>query len=383
MRLFQALFIFLLLTGCQSLKNNFNNGNNTVAVELKPVWVQDTLSASNSAYRKVNFFSPLFYKDTLITANAIDGVLSFDRANKLLKWKLPLKYGVEASGVIAGNNLYVGGLDGFMYSINADNGQINWRYDTKAEITSQPLIYNNILYFLNGANSLFSLDATNGKQLWIYNRQETMTKMTIRGGSRPTFSNGIIYSGFSDGSLVAITAATGTPLWEVTLNRNSRFKDIDATPILDEENIYINSYDDKLYCLSKSNGSILWKYNTGGATAPVLTGNKLFISTSSGSVVSLNKKTGSVEWKKDDINGIATEPIIVKGFLVFGESQGSLKLVDLLTGTSKASFDPGKGIMSKPSSDGAGGVYFMSGEANFYQVNISPVTKGMIPYLIN
>lgn len=375
-----GLFIF---SSCQSLKSNFNDGNDTVSVQLKPVWVQDSLSSPNHFYRKVNFFTPIFYKDALLVANAIDGVASYNRSNQSVNWKLKLKFGVEASGILSGQYLYVGGLDGIMYAINADNGEIKWKYDTKAEITSAPLFSNNILYFLNGANTLFSLEAQTGKQIWIYNRQETTTKMTVRGGSRPTYQNGVIYSGFSDGALVAINASTGTPLWEVTLNQNGRFKDIDATPIVDDENIYINSYDDKLYCLSKSNGSILWKYNTGGATAPVTTGNKLFFSTSTGSVVALNKKTGALEWKKDDIQGIATEPIIVKGFLAYGESQGPIKVVDLLTGQTKAAFDPGKGIMSKLSSDGANGLYFISGEANFYQVNIVPVTKGMIPYLIN
>lgn len=377
------LLPLLFLMSCQSLKSNFNEGNDTVAVQLKPVWVTDTLSTQNLIYRKVNLFTPLFYKDTLITANALDGIASYNRTTQSQVWKLNIKFGVEASGVLSGKNLYVGGLDGVIYSVNADNGQVNWKYDTKAEITSQPLIYNDILYFLNGANSLFSLDTKTGRQIWVYNRQETTTKMTVRGGSRPTYSNGVIYSGFSDGALVAVNATTGTPLWEVTLNRNSRFKDIDATPILDDDSIYINSYDDKLYCLSKANGSILWKYNTGGATAPVMMGNKIYFSTSAGSIISLNKKTGNLEWKKDDIEGIATEPIIVKGLLIFGESQGSLKALDLLTGTTKATFDPGKGIMSKPSSDGANGLYFISGEANFYQVNIVPVTKGMIPYLIN
>lgn len=385
----QAIQVLAFLTGgivfvgCQSLKSNFNDAGNAVAVDLKPVWVQDTLSEPNHAFRKVNLSSPLFFKDAVIVANALDGVMSFQRENQQLNWKLPLQFGAEASGVLVGNQLLIGSLDGFMYSINADTGKVNWKYDTKAEITSPPLTYNNILYFLNGANSLFSLDLQSGRQLWVYNRQETTTKMTIRGGSRPTFSNGVIYSGFSDGALVALNASTGTPQWEVSLNKNSRFKDIDATPVIDGENIYINSYDDKLYCLSKQNGSILWRYNTGGATAPVITGNKLYFSTSAGSVVSLNKTNGLLEWKKDDINGIATEPIIVKGFLVYGESQGPLKLVDLLTGKTQASFDPGKGIMSKISSDGGRGLYFVSGEANFYQVNIVPVTKGMIPFLIN
>lgn len=378
-----TLVCVIYFSGCQSLKNNLTDANNTVLIELKPVWVEDTLSVQHHAYRKVNFFTPIFYKDAIITANAVDGILSFNRSTKLVNWRLPFKYGVEASGMLSGDSLLVGALDGIMYSINAENGQINWKYDTKAEITSQPLAYNNILYFLNGANSLFSLDIKTGRQVWVYNRQETTTKMTVRGGSRPTFSNGTIYSGFSDGSLVAINASTGTPLWEVTLNKNSRFKDIDATPIIDDENIYINSYDDKLYCLSKTNGSIIWKYSVGGATAPTIVGNKLYFSTSMGSVIGLNKKTGLLEWKKDDIQGIATEPIVVKGLLAYGESQGSLKVVDLLTGKTKASFDPGKGIMSKLSSDGANGLYFISGEANFYQVNIVPVTKGMIPYLVN
>lgn len=373
--------------GCQSVKqyankNNFNNANETIAVSLKPIWAQDSLIKKNDFYRKVNLFTPIIYKNTILVANALDGLSSYNKDSKFLNWKVEIKYGVEASGAIAGNSLYVGGLDGVMYSINADTGQINWKFDTKAEITSQPLVYNGIVYFLNGASSLFSLEAKTGRQNWVYSRQEATTKMNIRGGSRPTFNNGMIYSGFSDGSVVAINAATGTPQWEVSLNKNARFRDIDATPVIDEDNIYINSYDDKLYCLSKANGSINWNYKTGGATAPVLTGNKLVFSTSNGSVISLNKKTGDLLWNKSNINGIATEPLLVGGFVVFGESQGSLKAIDLLTGAEKASFDPGKGIMSRPSADG-NSLYFISGEANVYQVDLVPVTKGMIPYLVN
>jgi outer membrane protein assembly factor BamB len=379
--------LVLVAQSCQSVKqyankNNFNNANETVSVSLKPIWIQDTLVAKNDFYRKVNLFTPIVYKDSILVANAIDGLSSYKKDSKDLNWRLKVKYGVEASGSLVSDNLYVGALDGHMYSINVQNGQINWKFDTKAEITSQPLVHNGLVYFLNGAASLFSLEAKTGRQVWVYSRQETTAKMTVRGGSRPTFHNGTIYSGFSDGSVVAINASTGTPLWEVSLNKNGRFKDIDATPIIDEDNIYINSYDDKMYCLSKANGSINWRYATGGATAPILTGNKLVFSTSNGSIVSLNKKTGDVLWTKTNVNGMATEPILVGGFVVYGESQGSLKAVDLLTGLDKASFDPGKGIMSKPSADG-NSIYFISGEANVYQVDLVPVTKGMIPYLVN
>lgn len=387
--IFLTGFSTVLFTSCQTMKsyaekNNFNEAGDAVSVQLKPILVLDTLAPDrNDFYRKVNLFTPIIYKDNIISGNAIDGLISVSKNTKIINWKLPLKFGVESSGLLSDGILYFGALDGLIYSINPESGQIIWKYDTKAEITSQPLVYNGILYSLNGANSLFSLDAKTGRQLWVYNRQETTTKMTVRGGSRPTYYNGVVYSGFSDGSLVAINAQTGTQQWEVTLNKNARFKDIDATPVLDEENIYISSYDDKLYCLSKTNGSIVWKYAAGGATAPVISGQLIFISGSNGSVVSLNKKTGELVWKKSDIKGIASEPIISKGLLIFGESQGSLKALDFLTGQEKASFDPGRGIMSKPSTDGDHSIYFISGEANLYQVDIVPVTRGMIPYLLN
>jgi outer membrane protein assembly factor BamB len=382
-----VLLIIVATFGCQSVKqyansNHFNDANDTVSVSLKPVWIQDNLVKKNEFYRKVNLFTPIVYKNSILVANAIDGLTSYKKDSKSLNWRIHIKYGIEASGALVGDQLYVGALNGNMYSINAETGQISWKFDTKAEITSQPLVHNGTVYFLNGASSLFSLDTKTGRQVWVYSRQETSTKMTVRGGSRPTFNNGMIYSGFSDGSVVAINASSGTPQWEVALNKNGRFKDIDATPVVDADNIYINSYDDKLYCLSQANGSIIWKYSTGGATAPILTGQKLVFSTSAGSVVSLNKKTGDLLWKKNDINGMATEPLLMNGFVVYGESQGSLKAIDLLTGQEKASFDPGKGIMSKPNADG-NSIYFISGEANVYQVDLVPVTKGMIPYLVN
>ena len=385
---FTFLLLILALTSCQTTsffndKSMTSERKSQFEINLRPVLVIDSLSVPNLFYRKVNLFSPVIYKNNIIVGNSLDGLTSIDKSTKQILWKMKLKYGVESSGFIANGSLFFGALDGFMYSINAETGTLNWKYDTKAEITASPLVYNNIVYILNGANSLFSLDAKSGRQLWVYNRQETTTKMTVRGGSRPTFFNGIIYTGFSDGSLMAINAQTGTPQWEVILNKNARFKDIDATPIVDEDNIYISSYDDKLYCLSKSNGSIIWKYNFGGATAPIIAGNKIFLSTTNGSVVSLNKKTGDILWAKKNIKGISTELLILKGLIIFGESQGSLKALDLLTGTEKASFDPGRGIMSKPSTDEAESLYFISGEANLYQVDIVPVKKSIIPYLVN
>lgn len=377
-----ALFVTNFL-GCQYWPfSKTINKNQKESYVLKPVWVDDTLQKKNTGFRKVNLFTPIIYQDSVIVANAFDGLVSYNRKTHNEVWRVPVAYGVEASGITFENKLFVGGLNGVMHAIDMNSGLVIWRYDSKAEIASAPIIEQNSLYFLNGANSLFSLDATSGKLNWVYNRQETTTKMTVRGASRPTLSAGIVYSGFSDGALVALSANTGTVQWEVQLNSNSRFKDIDASPVIDGDHLYINSYDDKIYCLSKAGGQIVWKYNAGGATAPLVTGQQVIFSSSNEEILALGKNDGKLLWKKPS-KGIGTEPVILKDVVIFGESQGELKAVNPRTGDTLSTFDPGRGIMSKPHVQNDQHIYFISGEGNFYQVDYVPQYSSQIPFLVH
>jgi outer membrane protein assembly factor BamB len=351
-------------------------------IKLKPFLVSDSLLTSNKIFRKQNRFTPVIYGDNLIVANSFDGLVSYNKKTQSINWRFQISKGIESAGLAVSDNLFVGGLDGVFYSIDLDDGKLIWKFDTKSEIVSEPVLNKGFVYFLNGANALFALDASSGKQQWVYNRQETSTQMTVRGGGRPVIDNNIIYLGFSDGALVAVNIQTGTPQWDVLLNKNSRFKDIDANPVIDGDKIFINSYDDKLYCLSKSNGSLIWKSDFGGATAPVIAGDSLIYSTSKGHLVSVSKNEGKIFWTIKNISGIATEPVLNKNHVIVGESQGSLKLFNVLTGELLTSFDPGRGIASKPVVDRQQDIYFISGEANVYGLKIQSVRDSEIPYLV-
>lgn len=239
-----------------------------------------------------------------------------------------------------------------------------------------------MVYFLSGSQAVFALDAVSGKQLWTYNRQDTSSTMTIRGGSRPAFSNGFLYVGFSDGSVVSLNAKTGTPQWEITLNRNTRFKDIDSTPVIDGDSLYINSYDDQLYHISKNKGEILWKSPYGGASTPMIIGDRIITTSSKGEILSLSKKEGTLLWKKKTNQGIYIDPTSYKGLIVAAESQGPLSILDSLTGELKASFEPGRGVFSKPTVMASKNlVYFISNEGNIYGVKIKKKKNASLYYL--
>jgi len=366
--------LMFVLSSCSYLQQKMNFDANSQSekkvLSVKAEFVKDTLQKPNYGFRKVNRFTPVLHKDLIVIANSLEGLAAYDIGDRTLKWTLPITKGVESAGAVINSRLFVGGLNGVFYSIDLDTAKIIWEFDTKSEIVAEPVLHDGYVYFVSGGNILYCLDAANGRQVWVYNRQDTGTQMTIRGGAKPTISGDKIYEGFSDGSLVSLNVKTGTPQWEVLLNKNTKFKDIDASPVIDGDIIFINSYDDKLYAVSKSSGTILWKSQYGGASTPLIVGDRLVYTSSKGHLVVISKASGNLIWQNDKIQGIATDPILHKGLIVVGESQGSVLFFDLLTGELKGHFDPGRGVLGRLVSDKIKRVYFVSGEANLYGLTV-------------
>lgn len=374
-----ALILFIsTLTGCSLLSKVNENNNKKFVVSAN--WVQDTLAQKNNQFRKINRMSPVIYKNSIIIGNAYDGLVSYNLTNKNLIWRVNIPFGVEASAATIKDRLFVGSNNGNMYSINMANGEIIWNFDSKSELVSEPLLHEGVLYFISGSQSLYALDASNGKQLWIHSRQDTTSSITVRGGSKPTISDGIIYAGFSDGSLVAINAKTGTEQWEITLNRNIKFKDIDASPVIEGSFIYVNSYDDKVYCLSKEKGEVIWNSNYGGASTPSISDDKIYVTSSKGELVALSKKDGNLIWSRKTKDGVFTELALFNDLIVTGESHGNLLFFNKTTGETVGSFEPGRGVFSKPTVY-ENALYFISGEGNVYGLSARYEHKSSIYYL--
>ena len=290
--------------GCSTFKSldqkwdelSAQSGEKRVFVVNK-VWVRQTTAQDNLGFRKINRMTPLIVGDLVISGNGMDGIAAYDRESGQLKWKLPIVNGVEPSATVIRDRLFFGASDGLFYSISASTGQVEWTFPTKTENLSEPLLEDGIIYFQNGNNVFYALDAATGRQIWLYSRQDT-SQFSIRGGSKPALRNGTMYVGFSDGSLVALNAKTGAVVWELQLNRAKRFRDIDASPVVDGEHIYVAGYDDKLYCVAADKGEVLWRVDGGGYSAVTIFGDKILYPTTSGEVMALKKLLADFAAKK-------------------------------------------------------------------------------------
>ena len=363
------LFLLLvpaLLPACASLKSAQTPGRELV---LEREWTRQTTVKDFLLYRAPNRMTPLFFESLVIQGNAIDGIAAYDRVSGARRWGMKIENGVEGGAALADGRLYFGASDGTFYCLDARDGKIQWTFPVLAETLAQPTIADGVVYVQTGADIVYALDAGSGKQLWIYNRQ-TSANLSVRASTRPVIDGSFVYVGFADGFLVALDRQGGTLKWEKKLGRNRRFNDIDSTPVVDGEMIYVSSYDGNLFALDRATAEIRWEVPEGGYTPVTVGTSHIYYSTTSGSVMALEKATGRTQWSLV-VRGIATQPVVHEGFLLFGESEGGLIAADARTGSVLARFSPGRGMLATPAVHPATGeVFFISNSANLYSMRL-------------
>jgi len=313
----------------------------------------------------------ILYKGMIIEGNAIDGIGAYDRDSGNERWKLLVSGGVEAGAAVKGDHLLFGGSDGRFYSVDINTGVESWVFPVNAEILSAPTIEKDVVYFIAGNNRVYALDVNSGKQLWLYSRRETST-LSIRGGSSPTIAGENVLVGFSDGFIAALNKKDGQVVWTAALNNNHRFRDVDAKPVVDGNQVYVASFDNSLYSINRESGKILWKLEKGGYSAVTLTADKIYFATTQGEMLCLDKGSGKQLWSYKLSSGLATQPKLYRGLLVFGEYEGDLKVLDSQSGAFVGKYSPGRGIMSSPLIDQkTGDLYFISADANLNAMKLT------------
>lgn len=363
-------FLLVANAGCESLRTK--NAHREFVIENS--WTRSTTKDDYLGFRRMNRMSPLILENMIIQANAIDGMIAYERKSGSQLWRLDLKNGVEGGAEAKGDKLFFGSSDGLFYCVSLHSGKVLWTAPARAETLAAPTVDNGVVYFESGADMIYALDAETGKQLWQYNRQVSQS-LSIRATTRPVVAGEKLLAGFSDGYAVALRKRDGGLIWERKLGRGARFKDVDTTPVVDGDSVYMASFDAALYSLKLETGEINWTVDEGGYV-PVTLGrdrfaDRLFYSTANGKILSIDTKSGKVLSMIAVKRGIATQPTLYKSYLLYGESEGSLIVADAGSGQPLGHFSPGEGLVARPAViDSTGETYFISNGANLFALKL-------------
>jgi outer membrane protein assembly factor BamB len=365
-----TLALVVMTSGCAGI----GKGTQRREFVVENKWTRATTRDEHLGFRRMNRMPPVILDQMILQANSVDGLVAYSREEGREIWRLNLKNGVEGGVQVVGDRIYFGSSDGQFYCVSLATGKPLWTFPVRAETLAPPTVEKGVVYFQSGADVVYALDAQTGKQLWLYNRQVT-GNLSIRSTTRPTIAGESLLVGFSDGFIVSLRKNDGGLIWERKIGRANRFQDVDSTPVVDGQSVFVASFDAALHSLDVESGRINWTVDE-GAYVPVTIGSgrfseRLFYSTVSGKILSIDKRSGKILNTIDVKRGIATQPTFFRGYLLYGESEGALVAADPESGAVVSRFEPGTGLVARPSViDSTGEVYFISNAANLYSLRM-------------
>lgn len=264
--------------------------------------------------------------------------------------------------------LYFGADDGKLYALDRESGRLKWSYATQGTISPAPVVAQGFLLFTSSEGRLYALDATTGKWRWQYDR-EFPEGFTIQGFSGVAVRGSTAYTGFADGTLVAVRVFSGDVVWTRSLKGGKkRFVDVDATPVLDGDLLYTTSYASGLYAVSLDTGSIRWQHPVEGASAVTCHEGRIYFTGPDVGVVALDR-SGHVLWRQGVRRGVPSTPVASGPYLFVSGTESGLYAVAAQDGRLLQYFDPGHGI-SAPPAVGKGVLAALTNQGRLYLFRI-------------
>jgi outer membrane protein assembly factor BamB len=324
------------------------------------------------------FASPAVYADTIYVGSARGWFFSLRSATGQVRWR-KLLGSVVCAPLVDRGMLYVGTNDGFLVALDAQTGQEKWRYQSRGPIAQTPASTGDLIVFANEADQVVAVDAINGKFRWQY-KGETPEEYTLRGHAGVTVDGELIYTGFANGTLVALRKENGSVAWSTSLKADAdRFMDVDATPIVLDGNVYASSSSGGVYSIDKTTGFVRWRVPFWDASMPSSTGNvggiasdgkALYVSVADLGTYAIDLE-GNVIWRVGARGGgEPAEPVVFSDLLVYTLANDGLFVASRKTGETLEYFDPGDGISAQPTVTGDGRMFVMSNRGILYAFDL-------------
>lgn len=318
------------------------------------------------------------YADTVYIGSESGMFFALHADNGKVRWRKHLG-AMGSAPTVSRGVLYVGTNDGFLIALDPQTGVEKWRYQTRGPIEQPPVAAGELILVANEADQVAAVDAVTGKFKWQF-KSETPEEYTLRGHAGITVDGDLVYTGFSNGTLVALRRDTGSVAWSTSLKADAeRFMDVDATPIVVEGTLYASSSSGGLYALDKTTGLIKWRVPFYDVSLPSETGNVGGIATDGKaiyvSVAELGTYAvdldGNILWRVGARGGgEPATPIVYDDLLVYALANGGLFLAERRTGKTVEYFDPGEGVSARPTVTGDGQLLVMSNRGILYSFDL-------------
>jgi len=343
-------------------------------------WRLETSDRSREV-KPQEFASPVVYREYLYTGSEGGWFYAVRVSDGGLRWRKKLG-AISSRPIIDRGFLYVGTDDGILICLDPQTGEEMWRHSTHGPILQRPVITDvpgaakptALVIFANEADQVYALDATTGEFKWQY-KADSPEEYTLRGHAGVRIGNGLVYTGFANGTLVALRVDTGSVAWLTTLKGDSdKFVDVDGTPELAGDTLYVSSSSGGVWALDAATGLVRWRsaLDSGGSTGTLATdGERIYVGVADLGIHALDLG-GNVLWRQGTRGGGEPGELVVSGdYLIYTLADAGMFIADAKTGETLQYFDPGDGFTGRPIVSDDDQLFAISNRGVLYAFDIS------------
>jgi outer membrane protein assembly factor BamB len=241
-----------------------------------------------------------------------------------IAWTESLNRTLSAPPAFSGSSGYFPMAGDQLAAYDLTSGQQSWI--AEADVRSRPAIGDDLV-FIAGQTAIGARYAADGSHAWslplddplavpliwdngwLIAATEAGTIMSFRGvdghliwqrqmGSPlhapPALAGDRVYLAESDGRVVALRVETGEPVWERKLGGPPN--DILAL----DDRLYTGSQDNFFYCLNTSDGTVAWRWRTGGDVIglPIVDERRVYFVSRDNVLRAMARRSGSQLWRR-------------------------------------------------------------------------------------
>ena len=287
------------------------------------------MAPSNADFESVSPWRQAGFDAAHTAHNRKEQILSRSNVGRLTQaWASPVGAGsLYASPIVSARRVYIGSGDGRMYAFDAATGATLWigeqqpLFFVDSAAGGEGLVFASAVY-----QALLAYDAETGSIVWTSpTLSDVRASPTFERGA-PTFERGVLYVASFEGTLNALDAATGVPIWSAP----GPCCVYDQAPVVASGRVFQIRTDHTLTAYNAKHGTQLWS-KAAFAVGTMAAAYGMLFYNEYPNVVALDQATGAQLWATPVVTGATTGAPAVADGLVF-VTQSNLVALNAATG---------------------------------------------------
>jgi len=298
--------------------------------------------------------SPVAFGDALAFGSRGGAVYCVSKADGSKRWTFKGPDGFGSSPDVWSGRLYIGCYDGSIFCLDTGDGSELWRYRTGGKVVCSPVVTEGGRVLVGSFDGKLYCLSADGDLLWDFNS-----------GSRiwasPRLEGSSVLVGDLGGRVHCLDLNTGRPRWA-----ESAGGEIYGSPVVREGAAYFGSSNGKVIAFSTDDGRRIWEHARRGSVSSslALAPDALIAGFEDKTLAALAPADGKVIWETALPGPVRSKPVTVGRFAAVTCFDGSVVLVDILTGAVAAGFKAEDSVYATPVVSG-GIAYFGDMKGDF------------------